>query len=154
MTDAVDQAIDDWMAELEGEEAACQVAAERLAEPDPSDERGARVYKESARLWLARGHGRVALALLDRAMPAQASAQGGPRTPNTLPIEAMQLGLPGFGGLPALTPEETAALRACGTPDEALIVIAGAKARLQAHGEEARRLLRRWVARERGGDPS
>lgn len=138
----------DWMDELETEDVARAHARERLAESGPDTPR-ARVFRDAARRWLERGHGRVALALLDRVEPLPRADAPGPISAATLPLQTMQLGLPGFGGLPALTEEEATALRACATPEEALVVIGRARRRLDVHGDEARRLLRRWLERQR-----
>jgi hypothetical protein len=138
-----------WMDDMESEDAARDLAAERLAAARPTTARD-RVFMDSAQRWLDRGRGGTALALLDRIdAPPPNFSPSAPRAATDLPIDTLMRGLPGFGGLPALTTEEAASLRACLTPEEALVVIAGARRRLDAHGREARRLLRNWVERER-----
>ena len=136
----------EWMEDLESEEAARALAAERLARLLATTPR-ARVFLDAAKRWLDRGQGRVALALLDRVDRVRPEVSA--PTQRELPVETLQLGLPGFGGLPALTEEEADALRACATPEEALAVIARARRRLDEHGREAHRLLRRWLDRSR-----
>ena len=71
-----------------------------------------------------------------------------------LPVDAMMArasgagGLPGVAGLPALTEAEAVALREAATPAEALAVVRTARRRLRIHGDEARRLLQRWIDRQ------
>ncbi len=138
-----------WMDDMESEDAARELAAERLAAAKPTTPRE-QVFVASAQRWLDRGRGGTALALLDRIdAPPTNFVPTAPRAATDLPIETLMRGLPGFGGLPALTTEEAAALRACVTPEEALLVVAAARRRLDAHGREARRLLRNWVERDR-----
>ena len=138
-----------WMDDLESEDAARELAAERLAATMPTTPRE-EVLVAHARRWLERGRGGTALALLDRIdAPPPDFVPTAPRAATDLRIDTLMRGLPGFGGLPALTNEEATALRACLTPEEALTVITGARRRLDAHGREARRLLRNWVERER-----
>ncbi len=138
-----------WMDDLESQDAARILAAERLTAAKPTTPRE-EVFVASAQRWLDRGRGGTALALLDRIdAPPPDFVPTAPRAAKDLPIDTLMRGLPGFGGLPALTTEEAAALRACLTPEEALQVLARARRRLDAHGREARRLLRNWMERER-----
>jgi hypothetical protein len=110
-------------------------------------------YRSASARWLERGQGQVALALLDRSAspPLPASSVAPPRLGSVAAdIEVMMAGRPGTAGLPALTAAEMKALREAPEPEDALQVLARARARLEAHGQEARRLLRRWLERQRG----
>ncbi len=139
------QALDAWLDDLEAEESAVEAVRVRLQEPEPSDPRQ-RAYRAAAEAWLARGQGRVALALLERGEADRAAVPRSER--RSLDLDAELARLPGAAGLPALTEAEEAALRAAPTPSEAAAVVRGARRRLEQHGVEARRLLRRWLDRD------
>lgn len=142
-----------YLDDLELEETARELVADRL-QAEPEDARQA-AYFAAARRWFDRGQAQVALALLDRATIAPLRGPGASHDARTeLPIGAMMAQVPGVGGLPALTEAEAAALREAESPDEALAIVAGARRRLEAHGVEARRLLQRYLERQRvnGGD--
>ena len=109
-------------------------------------------YREAASVWLERGQPRVALSLLERAQSASAvdasAVAGGSRSAALrLAQDGALADRPGVAGLPALTSQESQELGTAETPEEALVVLNKAKTRLEEHGEEARRLLRRWLAR-------
>ncbi len=141
-----------WERDKDAERAAAEVVRRRLEEPPatPGDVRE-EAYRAAARRWLDRGRARVALALLDRGqlppLPSPASPVARAGSPAAR-IEALLAGRPGAAGLPALTEDELAAFRAAEGPAEAVEVLRRAKIRLEAHGQEARRLLRRWKERQ------
>ena len=148
------EAIDRWLDDLEAEAGAADLVRDRLDRPptEPGSEtEGA--FREAAARWLERGQGRVALALLERGespggrmTPASALGQGAGMAAE---LDVLLAARPGGAGLPALTLDETAALRKVTEPEEALAVLHTARARLEQHGQEARRLLRRWLERQR-----
>jgi len=139
------QALDAWLDDLEAEESARELVRTRLAEDRAHDGARSRAYRAAARSWLDRGQGRVALSLLDRGDAERGAA---PRTERRgLDLDAELARLPGAAGLPALTEDEERALRAAADPEAARQVLRGARRRLEAHGVEARRLLRRWMER-------
>jgi hypothetical protein len=138
-----------WLEEMEAGETAAALVAERLAGPEVGSDPRERAYREAAGRWLARGRPQVALALLDRSTSgpsAVPSLAGDGRA--DVPVELLLARLPGVGGLPALTEAEADSLRAATGPEEALAVIRSARRRLAEHGEEARRLLGRWLERQ------
>ena len=148
------EAVDRWLDDLEAEAGAAELVTDRLKRPpiDPDDVIEA-AFREAASRWLERGQGQVALTLLERGQspdgrlrPASALGQGAGMAAE---LEVLLAGRPGEAGLPALTPDETEALRQTTEPEEALEVLRGARARLEVHGQEARRLLRRWLERQR-----
>lgn len=141
-----------WLEDLESDSASGEAARRRLAEaPLEAASARERSYREAAARWLDRGQGRVALALLERSCerPAAPTPDGSPR-PGTVAadVDLLLARRPGEAGLPALTSAEAASLRAAASPEEALAVVRAARVRLESHGQEARRLLRRWLERK------
>ena len=153
MTWTEDQAIDAWLADLEAEAGAAELVRDRLERPPVDPGSGSEAcFREAATRWLERGQAQVALALLERGEAAGPTgttplAQAGGLAAE---VDVLLAARPGGAGLPALTEEESAALREAKEPEEALRVLRGARARLELHGEEARRLLRRWLERREG----
>ena len=149
-----DEAVDLWLADLEAEEASRQAARRRLDEApiDPDDPREV-ATREAAVRWLDRGQGRVALALLDRSVmpprPTEVHTALGRAAGLAAELDVLLAGRPGTAGLPALTADEMSAVKAAETPEEALEVLRQARSRLEAHGAEAKRLLRSWVERQK-----
>lgn len=141
------QALDRWLEDLDAGDAAAELVRQRLGE-GPLDRRDARerAFCDAAARWLERGQPRVALALLDRgtALADRPEAAAG-----RVDLDVLLAALPGAAGLPALTGVERDAFVAADSPQEALAVLRDARARLEAHGREARGLLRRWLARGR-----
>jgi len=150
-------AVDRWLGDLEREATVREVAEKRLEQPpvSPGDQRE-KAYRERARTWLRRGHPSVALALLERSVPKAPQRSVSELSSSLRPgdvraqFDLFAAGQPGSAGLPALTEVELEALRAAEEPADAMKVIAAAGRRLQAHGVEARRLLRGYVARKKG----
>ncbi len=141
-------AVDRWLDDLEAAETAAVLVRERLASPLVDGRAREHAYRDAAGRWLDRGQPLVALALLDwsTAAPiASTSFDGDPRS--EVPVDLLMARLPGIGGLPALTEDEADALKGATTPEDALAVIKAARRRLEAHGEEARLLLKRWLDR-------
>ncbi len=147
-------ALDRWLEDLEADVAAETAVRERLGRSSSAPSSPlALAYREAASVWLERGQPRVALSLLERAQSAAAVdasvvAGGSKSAALLLARDGMLAGRPGLAGLPALTSQESQGLAAAETPEEALVVLKQAKTRLEEHGEEARRLLRRWLTRK------
>lgn len=161
-------AVDRWLAELERAELLEQLVRERLQE-EPTEPDGeptevfrsvVNAYRRRAGDALAAGQPEVAFALLERSGrelqhdPLLESPPTDRSRPSSLSgqLDLFMAGRPGSAGLPALAPEELAALRDAETPEAALKIISGAARRLEEHGAEARRLLRRMLQR-RAGEP-
>lgn len=150
-------AVDRWLADLDREATVGEVVAKRLEQPlvSPGDHRE-EAYRQRARTWLSRGHPAVAFSLLERSVPSArpegVSAGASSVRPGGLrgQFDLFAAGQPGSAGLPALTEDELKALKAADEPSEALDIIDAASRRLQAHGVEARKLLRSYVERKKG----
>jgi len=142
---------DRWLEDLESDAASADAARSRLVEAGPAGSERERAYREAATRWLDRGQGRVALALLQRGaeQPAVVGEAGSVR-PGTVAadVDVLMARRPGEAGLPALTPAEAERLQAAATPEQALATVRAARVRLENHGQEARRLLRRWLDRK------
>ncbi len=143
-------AVDRYLEDLEADETAAELVRARLeGAPASADEREG-AYRRKAEAWLERGRPRVALALLDRGTGGRLGVpNAGGSARSELPIDALLARIPGVGGLPALTDDEAQSLRDAATPEHALAVVRRARRRLESHGEEARRLLNRWIDRQR-----
>jgi len=118
---------------------------------DPREE----AYRARAQVWLERGHPEVALSLLAAGVQGVPDLGGEHRTdrlrsPGLMgQLDVFVAGRPGSAGLPALTSTELEALRQESDPAEALKIIQAASQRLQIHGAEARKLLRRYLERQK-----
>ena len=162
-------ALDRWLAELERTELLDQLVRARLeeglleldAEPEAISRPIVDAYRRRAADALEAGQPEVAFALLERSrrelhpIPQLGSPTSDRARPSSLggQLDLFMAGRPGSAGLPALAQDELAALRDADTPEAALKIIAGAARRLEEHGAEARRLLRRMLQRrevERG----
>jgi hypothetical protein len=149
-------ATDRWLADLERDATLAGVVRTRLGQaPVTSGDRREEAYRSRAAAWLERGHPEVALRLLERGVGGFGECEtGGPSgrfAPGGLAgqLELFIAGRPGSAGLPALTGTELEKLRQESDPEQALKIIRSASRRLQAHGIEARALLRRYIERKR-----
>jgi hypothetical protein len=138
-----------WLEDLELGETARLLVVKRLAEEPVGGDAREHAYRDASARWLERGQPQVALALLDRSGSAQPLASFAVSDPRAeAPVDLLMARLPGVGGLPALTEQEAKAFAAADSPEDALAILSNARARLDAHAGEARRLLKRWVDRQ------
>jgi hypothetical protein len=150
-------ALDRWLSDLEGASILTELVRVRLEEDSvhQGDFRE-EAYRAAAQNWLKRGQPGVALSLLERGVGGPSGPEDGQEAIRRAgggladELDLFGVGRPGSAGLPALTADELSALRQELDPEQALLQIKAAGRRLQAHGAEARELLRRFLERQKG----